>query len=381
MALALGSEIGTMDAKVKVQDESPQKISLTFDNTGNDSTGMCRTGVAFQHNNLFNRDHAATLSYTTSPDHVGDVTQLSASYRLPLYQLGDSLDFIAAYSDINAGTTTTVAGPMSFSGKGHIYGGRYNHYFPRIGEYTSRLTTSLDYRAYDNTCTVGDFGSDGCGSAAADTTVHPVSLTGCGAWSMSALVADFSATASHNLPGGSHGSDSDFAAARPSPRGNGGASAHYDVFQLNGSVLKIFPQDWRLRFAGRSQFTNDALISGEQLGLSGANIVRGFREREAARDKGYIVNAEFYTPDLASKLGLKDSSLRFLAFVDHARGWNEPLAGEGDSDVTLASAGIGLRYDLQRNLTVRLDWARVTSGAGGSEPGDNRAHLNVVVTF
>lgn len=381
VALALGSEMGVMDAKVKVQDEPPQKISATFDNTGNSSTGMYRAGIAYQHNNLFNRDHAATLGYTTSPDHVREVTQLSASYRLPLYRLGDSLDFIAAYSDVNAGTTNTVAGPMAFSGKGHIYGARYNHYFARSGEYDSRLTAGLDYRAYANTCSVGDFGSAGCGSAAADTTVHPVSLTYNGAWNKASVIADFNATIAHNFAGGSHGGDADFAAARPSPLGGAGAGANYTTYLLNGSVLYMLPEDWRLRFAAKSQYTRNALISGEQFGLAGANLVRGFTEREAARDKGYVFNIEAYTPDLASKAGMTDSSLRLLAFADRALGWNQSLAGEADARATLASAGVGLRYDFHRSVSARLDWARVSSGAGSTKAGDSRGDVSVVVNF
>ena len=381
VALEPSSEIGVMDARVNVHDEPPQKISLTFDNTGNSSTGMYRAGIAYQNNNLFNRDHAATLSYTTSPDHVSSVKQFSASYRLPLYRRGDSLDFIAANSDINAGTTTTVAGPMSFSGKGRIYGARYNHYFARDGEYTSRLISGLDYRAYTNACSVGNFGSAGCGSAAADTTVHPVSLTYSGAWNKPSLMADFSAMVSHNLPGGSHGGDAAFAASRPSPLGKGGASARYDVYQFNGSMLYILPQDWHMRLAVRTQYTPNALIAGEQLGLSGASSVRGFMEREASRDKGYIFNAEIYTPDLASQIGIKEGSLRLLAFADHARGWNQVLAGETDSGVTLASAGLGVRYDFLGNVSVRLDWARVGSGTSTSKAGDSRAHLGVLVNF
>lgn len=381
VTLALGSEAGVVDARVNVQDEPPRKMWLTFDNTGNASTGRYRAGFAYQNNNLFNRDHAATLSYTTSPDHVSDVTQFSASYRLPLYSLGDSLDAIVAYTDTNAGATNTVAGPMSFSGKGHIGSIRYNHYFPRAGEYASRFTAGLDYRAYINKCSVGDFGSAGCGSAAADTTVHPVSLTYGGSWNKPSLIADFSAAVVHNLPGGVHGSDADFAAARPSPLGTGGASAQYSLYQLHGSLLFILPQDWRLRFLAKSQYTSDALISGEQIGLTGANTVRGYLEREAARDKGYVGSAEVYTPNLAPGLGMTDNSLRLLAFLDHARGWNVNLAGETDSTITAGSAGVGMRYDHRRGVSIRLDVGRASHGVGTTGAGDWRGHVSVMVNL
>lgn len=377
VVLAPSSTPGTVDATVKVQDDPVQKVSFSLDNTGNASTGRYRTGVSYQHHNLFNRDQSATLSYTTSPDHLDEVTQLSASYRLPIYSLGDSLDFIAAYSDVSAGTTETVAGPMSFSGAGHTYGARYNHYFPQNGEYTSRLTASLDYRSSTNDCSVGSFGSAGCGSAGADTTVHPVGLTYSGAWNNPTLVADFSLSAAHNISGGSHGSDADFAAARPSPTGEEGASADYALYQLGGSILKILPQDWRLRVAAKGQYTSDALLASEEFGLTGANAVRGFQEREVARDKGYFANLEVYTPALVPAVG----SLRFLAFVDYAQGRNVVLTGESVSAVTLGSIGAGFRYDFSRTVMARFDLARVTSGTDTTNAGTSRGHLSVIVTF
>ena len=378
LALAMGNEVGTVDARVNVQDAPAHKILLTFDNTGNSSTGQYRVGLAYQNSNLFDRDHAATLSYTTSPDHIGDVKQISASYRLPLYSLGDSLDAIAAYTDTNAGTTNTVAGPMSFSGKGHIGGIHYNHYFAQTGEYTSLVTGSLDYRAYTNNCSVGVFGSAACGSAAANTTVHPVSFTYAGSWNKPSLLANFSTAVVRNLSGGAHGGDADFAAARPSPLGMAGANANYTLYQLNGSLLFVLPQDWRLRFSARSQYTHDALISGEQIGLTGMNTVRGYKEREASRDKGYIGNIEVYTPNIAPKLGMTDDSLQLLAFVDHAKGWNVNLAGETDSKITAGNVGIGARYENRGGVSVRFDVGRAGNTVGTTRSGDWRGHLSLL---
>lgn len=379
VTLSMGSEAGVVDARVNVQDESPQKMMLTFDNTGNSSTGWYRVGLAYQNNNLFNRDHAATLNYTTSPDHLNSVKQISASYRLPLYSIGDSLDAIAAYTDTNAGTTNTVAGPMSFSGKGYIGGIHYNHYLEQSGDYASLVTASLDYRAYLNNCSIGAFGPTACGSAAVSTTVHPIGLTYGGSWSKPSLSASFSASAFHNLPGGSHGGNADFAAARPSPIGLGGGSANYSIYQLNGSLLFILSQDWRLRFAVRTQHTRDALTSGEQIGLTGMNTVRGYMEREASRDNGYVGNAEVYTPNLASRLGAAGGSLRLLAFIDHAQGWNVDLAGETNSRITAGGAGIGVRYDHRGGASFRIDVGQAGNSVGTTQSGDWRGHLSFLV--
>ena len=90
----------------------PRKFFLTFDNTGNSQTGSYRLGLGFQHANIANRDHAVTLQVVTSPEKADQVSIYSIAYRLPVYSRGDSMDFFAAYSDVDAGTTSTPAGAV-----------------------------------------------------------------------------------------------------------------------------------------------------------------------------------------------------------------------------------------------------------------------------
>ena len=378
VVLAVGEEANTVDAMVNVQDSSPHKMFLTLDNTGNQSTGMYRTGVGYQHNNLFNRDHAATFNYITSPNHVKDVTQVSASYRLPIYAVGDSIDLIAAYSDTNAGTTATVAGPLTFSGKGHVYSVHYNHYLPRQGEYTSKIIAGLDYRAYLNNCMILSTACPGI----ADVTVHPFSLTYNGTWTKPVYVADFSATLVRNIPGGKYGNDADFGASRASPTGGPGAKANYSILRLNGSLALPLPKDWQYRLALNAQYTQDALVSGESFGLVGATAVRGFLERELSSDKGYVLNTEIYTPDLASSLNIKNGNFRLLGFIDSAGGWNQLLAGETTSRTRAVSAGFGFRYAHGKNVSTKFDLAKVYGNGGGStRGGDTRGHISLGVNW
>lgn len=374
VVLAVGGAENTVDARVNVQDSSPHKFFITLDNTGNDSTGMYRTGIGYQHNNLFNRDHAATFNYSTSPSHANSVSQFSVSYRLPVYSLGDSLDMIAAYSDTDAGTTSTVAGPLTFSGKGHIYSARYNHYLPRQGDYTSKIVGGFDYREYLNNCLLSGSACPGI----ADVTVHPVSLTYSGNLTKPTHVFDYAATLVRNIPGGSRGRDADFSAARPNSTGGEGADADYTILRMNGSFSGLLPENWQYRLAANAQYTQDALVSGESFGLVGANTVRGFLEREVSSDRGYVLNAEIYTPDLASRIGMASGSFRLLGFIDHSSGHVVPLAGETATRTTAGSVGAGFRFAYSRNVVAKLDWARVTQGAGNRVAGSDRAHFSVV---
>ena len=381
VVLRPGEEPGVVDATVDVIDVQPFKVFATLDNTGNADTGEYRLGVGLQHANLFNRDHVATFNYVTSPGKRSQVSIYSGSYRLPLYSLGDSIDFIMAYSDVTSGTTPTVAGPLAFSGKGTVYGLRYNQLLARRGEYSHRLVYGLDYRAYQNQCALGDFGEAGCGPAAVDITGRPVSVTYAGNWSQPARISDFFVALSQNLPGASHGQERDFNAARPSPTGAAGAPSRYTIARFGASMVNAFESNWQVRGAFVAQYTPDALVSGEKFGIAGATAVRGFHEREIARDTGYFANLELYSPNLAGQMVPGEGNLRALVFYDIARAANKPLAGEARQQVSIASMGAGLRLNLQRNFNIRFDLARVMDGGGSKNLGDFRGHVSIYLGF
>ena len=138
--------------------------------------------------------------------------------------------------------------------------------------------------------------------------------------------------------------------------------------------------------------------------------MRGFNERVLTSDSGYVINIEGYTPDLAPLLGpvLKvdfPGSLRALAFYDTAFGWSKPVDGTGWFDphsnvavapgtkalnerTTIESIGLGLRYGLRKDISAKLDWARILQSSPANRltpnvPVDDqwRVHFAVVYGF
>lgn len=381
VVLRPGATPGVVDATVDVVDVQPLKAFVTFDNTGNPQTGDYRLGVGVQHANLFNRDHVGTFNYVTSPGKENQVSLYSGSYRLPLYARGDSMDFIAARSDVSAGTTQTVAGPLTFSGKGSVFGLRYNQLLERRGEYSHRIVYGLDHRAYRNECALGAFGAAGCGPAAVDVTVRPASVSYSGNWANPGRVSEFYVALSHNIPGAGNGRESDFNAARPSPAGASGAPSRYTILRLGASMVNAFESNWQVRTAVNAQVTPHALVPGEQFGIAGATAVRGFLERQIVRDTGYFANIELYTPSLSGNLVPGEGNVRGLLFYDIARGANNALAGEARQKTSISSVGAGLRWNVQRNFNLRLDVARVVDEDAGRKAGELRGHLSVYFGF
>ena len=149
------------------------------------------------------------------------------------------------------------------------------------------------------------------------------------------------------------------------------------------SLLQGLAQGWQLRVAGSAQWTDTPLVASEQIGLAGSTAVRGFHERAVAADSGVVINAEVYTPDVSGRVGLP-GNLRGLAFVDAGHGANRRTGGSLlPGRTTVASTGIGARYGFGRDVSVRLDVARVAdAGASFTEKrGDWRAHLSAMLAF
>lgn len=374
-----GVREGEVDALLRVADENPLRFAVLADNTGprdqdnKYTTGRARVGAVIQHSNLFDRDHALSMQVITSPGHVSDVKIFGAGYRIPLYASGDALEFAYGYSNVNSGKLTTAAGNYGISGSGHLFVAKYEQFLPKIGEWLPKLTYGLDYRIYTNNVT-----PDGGGeSLIPDAEVHPFSLTYSGNARFSGQEFWGSLSWVHNIPGGKNGHTEDFT----KPGGRQEATASYQLWRYNLGMTQALPADWMIKASVQGQFTNNALISGEQFGAGGMDSVRGFNERAVSNDRGSRGSLELYTPDLAGLLNLSDLRARALVFYDAA--WlrrNHSLPGEISSQ-RISSYGIGMRVGFAKSLSARLDFASVDHGDDVRMNGSKRLHMSMIGFF
>jgi hemolysin activation/secretion protein len=416
VTLGVSEEEGKVNARVDVKEEDPSRFYVTLDNTGTRSSGYARIGVSYQNANLFNRDQVLTVAYTTAVDPPGrmkiggwrvfpwddgqgvKVDIYSIGYRLPLYSLGDSIDFIYANSSTNTPSVSpTLGGGLGINGKGDIYSLRYNHNFARAGEYTSKAVLAYDYKYLNNTCSTAGiktpYGVAGC----TPFTLRLVSATYNGQWQKPGENLDFYVSAANNLP---TGADYPFPALTD-PQDNYSAASGYkvrddfSVLRAGGSYFAAIGADWLLRAALNGQYAHHGLPNVEQFGMTGWTTVRGFNERAIARDRGYVANLEVYTPDLAANMGI-EGSFKLLGFLDAAQGFSfnvtpGSLAPATNRNVAVASAGVGLRYNLRKDISARFDLARVLDGyqpkdAAGVQStvqseGMYRGHVGVAFGF
>jgi hemolysin activation/secretion protein len=421
VTLGVSEEEGKVDAKVNVTDEKPQKVIVSVDNTGTGTTGKLRAGVAYQNANVGNRDQVMTLAYTTSPDAPQGVKVdiYSFAYRLPLYSIGDSIDVIYGKSSVNTPMTTAGLGGATLNGKGDVFGLRWNHYFARRGEYTSKLIFGFDDKYMNTRCTNPATGADYAvdppiviQASCTPYTVRPLSLTYTGQRQSPGRILDYSLGFYQNLATGSRyaftTADGTTGTDRYSALSSDGNSSFqratpdsFSYLKLTFSYLRAFAGDWALRGAFSGQYSRTPLPASEQFGIAGSTAVRGFNERAVAMDNGYFVNLEVYTPELAQRVGLKTGSLKAVGFYDFGSGFNylesrNASLGQGPFEKAgIGSIGAGLRYAMGKDVSLRVDLARVvdagpadiapspanTSTANTESKGDWRGHFGLQLAF
>ncbi len=365
-----------VEALIKVHDESPLRGAVSLDNTGTSQTGRYRTGLALQHANLFDRDQALSAQFVTAPERPGDVQILGLSYRIPLYALGDALEFGYSYSSVNSGLVNSQAGNYAVSGSGTNWLISYVHKLASLEDWHQQLALSLEQHNFRSQVLFGGTGP----SLVPDLSSRPVSLTYSGQISRGATQAQGSLGLERNLPGNPRNTDGQYALARQDPSGVGASSA-FTILRWGVEVTRALPGDWAAHLASSGSYTRDQLISGEQFGLGGVASVRGFDERALADDYGLRNSLELRGPDVGTRFGMDRLSLRPHLFWDSGHLWRNGTRPGEQGSLSIGSIGLGFRGNYSRSLSLALDVGWAIDPGGTQQRGDARGHFSLSWQF
>jgi hemolysin activation/secretion protein len=305
------------------------------------------------------------MGYTTSPERLDDVKIYSMGYRIPLYRMGDSIDLMCGYSDVT-GSQTLLAGTtsmsMNFVGKGKLCGAKYNYLLGRDGEVTSRVIFGVDYKDFDRVVA----NINGAQIPSPGYQLYPLSVTYLRQLQRPGLGVDTNVSLIQNI-----GSDantiqgvlnsSEDAVSNPTMRART-TNPDYRIVKAGVSLLTLLNDNaWQWRNSLNLQRASDPLVGAEQMGMGGSMTVRGLPEREFGTDDGIIFTSEVTLTDLKKTFTL-EGNLFPVVFVDHAQGSNQGFNSNTTTQtehVSATSAGLGLRYALDKDLFLKVDLGRV----------------------
>lgn len=146
-------------------------------------------------------------------------------------------------------------------------------------------------------------------------------------------------------------------------------------------VRRLNETGTQLILRGDVQTSDSALLPLEKFAIGGADSVRGFRENQLVRDKGWIGSAEVRFP--VGRLpvpGLSeqpsDGKVYLAAFVDAGQAWDR-----GDRKSFIWGAGPGMRWDVSADTSAQLYWAARRKHIEGNDRDlqDRGIHFRLVV--
>jgi hemolysin activation/secretion protein len=312
--------------------------------------------------------HSASLMYQVAPENSEEVDVWAGTYAMPLPGSDARLALYAVSSSSNAQVAS--AGALSVLGIGQIYGIRYVKPLSTIDNFYHSLTLGADYKNFKENLNL----------QGADTLKTPISYL--------PFMVQYNASIRHKealttLNAGVNFSVRGVANSQAefeNKRFN--ARANYAYFTAGATHSHNLPW-WDMEVYGRlnGQVANSPLISNEQFSLGGAQTVRGYFETQALADDGIIGSVELRSGHLAPTNLDYINKLQALVFVDGGRGWVQQALAGNAKGYSLASAGLGMRFQLWKYLVGALDLGFPILSLSKVKSGDPRLHFSIATEF
>jgi hemolysin activation/secretion protein len=346
--LRAGAAPGTVDVDLKVSDTLPVHASVELGNDHNQDTQPLRLTGTVRYDNLFQMGQSATFTYVVAPQNRENSEVFSGSYLAPLWNTPFSLLVFGYDSNSNVATL----GGVDVLGKGYSIGTRAILQLPRVGDLNQSVSFGPDFKNFNEYITFSKTNT-------ADVVQYvPVTAT----YNFQFDRPKYSVEASIGVSAGIRGLGSDMVTFQ-----NKRADSTANWVHLNLDVTQTWALGGGFEAAQRitGQLADQPLVASEEFAAGGFTSVRGYLQSEAVGDDGITGDLEIRTPSLAPKLGAFVDDLRFYVFGDGGAAWILDPQVDQTFFFTLASSGIGLRFNVLKYVKgdVAVAVPFITGGA------------------
>lgn len=357
-----GSQPGTTDVELETGDEAPWRVFSSADNSGTRATDQGRLRAGFSIANVFGLfDHQFGYSHLSSPNHKHFFMD-TFDYALPL----DGGDRLLAHVEDSQTDVELQDGVFRHKGQNFIASLERRRMVQSYGTPQSPLNQEvfggIEFKRIGSTLAFDQLPI---------SDVAPKILQGYAGWRGSwrdGLGANLLDTRLTVSPGNllDDNDDRTFNMARPNAKaGYWRWNATYDrSLALPGERLA----GWQLNMRLNAQLSSGRLLASERFGVTGVGGVRGYYQDTLISDGGLVGSLELLAPQHTLD-ATKQANWQLFGFLDAGRSWNADEQCVCDLErtgrwFTLASAGLGARFNVGRNLTLRVDLAHPLVRAG-----------------
>ncbi|WP_374090777.1 ShlB/FhaC/HecB family hemolysin secretion/activation protein [Methylomicrobium lacus] len=365
--LRAGDTPGTLEVDLKVKDEMPLHGRVELNGRNTSATTRTRLVSSLRYDNLWQKFHSASLMYQVSPENNEEVDVWAGTYAMPLFDSDTRLVFYGVGSSSNAQIAS--AGALNVIGQGSIYGVRLVKPLMNLDNYFHSLTLGMDYKDFQENLNL--VGSD---TLSTPITYAPFVAQYSGTVRGEKSIAAFDVGAHFSVRG--VGNDQkEFESKRYLAKSN--------YAYLSGNLNFRHDLPYGMEFASRfsGQIADSPLISNEQFSLGGAQSVRGYYETQALADNAIQGSLELYSPRIVPDDWDFFNKFQALVFVDAGRGWIKKALPGNASGYTLASAGMGLHFNIGKLFSGLLDVGIPFISQQKIMSGDPRLHFTLATEF
>ncbi len=365
-SLRPGREPDTVDVDLNVTDKFPLHGSVELNNRYNSGTTSLRVSASLSYDNFFQRGDTGTISYEVAPESVADAEVTSASYLFHIP--GQTLSLLFSYLHSNSNVTTL--GSTDVAGRGTSAGFRLLVPLGSTASFSHSFSVGWDYKRYYELDTFTSTSQ----VTSAPVTYYPLNANYAASWTGTHSTTDATIGVELGLSGlGSSASGFD------TKRFN--APPGFSVLRAGVTREQDLPHDVQLWGSAQAQITNDPLVSSEQIGLGGADSLRGYLESEVLGDYGISAQAEARSPSIAKYVKGPVKSWRFHLFADTGiESQRQALSGTKATTV-LNSVGIGTRVNLWGYLNASVQDAQALNTGPDTKAGTNRVLFRLYGEF
>lgn len=366
-----GSEPGTTDLTMVVNDRRPIRIYAGFNNSGVDNTDRQRWLTGITWGDVWGIDHILSIQYLAAFS-IKRFQAITLQYAAP-FQWGHSLNIYGGYSLLNA----KLPYP-SMKSRGKSYQGSLRYSIPYcttkgntgegfVGFDVKGTNNTLEYsERFQNFSNIVNLTQAVVGfNQTIERESWRIDLMAELDWSPGRIIANQT--------------NARYEALRPD------AKNHWVIVRGSFKYLQNIIKNLKFYLYTRGQIASQNLLPSEQLGLGGYDTVRGYTERQLNYDSGLITTAEIRFFDFSLSKGIWKNRLQdsghFVLFADYGYGHNHNLLpSEPDSDYLLG-VGPGIRYTLQPMITASLDWGIKLHHNSIFEGGGSMLYFNVMLNY
>lgn len=334
--LSAGSRPGQSLLQVRVTEADTFSAQIGLDNARSPSVGTFRRRLQVNEANLLGLGDGLSISYSNTDGS----NAVDTSYTLPINPRGGTLSF--AYGASGSEVIEEPFDDLDIKASSEYYELTFRQPLIQTPREEFAIGATFSHRESEATLFDGDLPFPSLGSNEdGETSVSALRLfqewTRRSSREVFALRSQFSiGLEAFNATENDVGPDSRFFSWRG-----------------QGQWVRLLAPDSLLLLRADVQLADQSLLALEQFGLGGQDTVRGYRQDTLLTDSGILASAELRLPIL--RVREWDSVLQLVPFVDVGTTWN--LLGREDPDPdTLASIGLGLRWQMSDRLTARFDW-------------------------